>query len=307
MPFHRTASGQSGAVAHDQVLASGLNQRQIERRLRTGELVQLHRAVYRVAGAPETALQKLWAAVLAAHPVGVASRRSAACLWELRNIRPPKLPEITVPHDWANQLDGVVVHRSDHLQPPDIVQRSDGLPLTSPARTLFDIGVQVGPLAAESACVDALHRGLVSYKKLVDVYARVGGKGRPGSAAMRLFLQGSPEGVAAIESELEVRFWRLIRECGLPLPTPQFWVVTDGGNFRLDFAWPELKAGVELNGKAEHAGPLAKKRDRRRANFLKGAGWTILEYGWGDIVGAPVAVAEQLIANFGDLTALSVG
>lgn len=305
VPFHSIASRQGGVVSAAQLSELGVSQATLHRRVKTGELVEVHRGVYRVVGAPRSELQELWAGLLAAGDRAAVSRRSAASLWGLHGIWAGQLPEITVPTDWPLDLNGVVVHRSDHLALPDVVERTDGLRVTSPARTLLDIGAAVGPLAVESACIDALHRGLVSYRKLVDVYARVGGKGRPGSAAMRQFLQGSCEGVAAIESELEVRLWRLLRQFGFPRPTPQFWVSTPGGRFRLDFAWPELTAGVELNGKAGHAGPLAQKRDRRRAKLLREAGWTVFEYGWGDVVGQPEGVAAQLWAIFGPPNALS--
>ena len=305
VPFHHLASQQAGVVSERQLSDLGISQSALYRRVKTGELVEAHRGVYRVAGAPRSVLQDLWGALLAAGDRAAVSRRSAARIWGLHRIWAGDLPEITVPTDWPLDLKGVVVHRSDHLAPPDVVRRHDGLRITSPARTLFDIGATVGPLAAESAYVDALHRGLVTHRRLVDVYARIGGKGRPGSASMRQFLLGSPAGVAAIESELEMRFWRLVRDFGLPRPTPQFWVSTQGGRFRLDFAYPDLRVGMELNGTAGHAGPLARKRDRRRARLLKGEGWTIYEYGWGDVVGAPVAVAAQLFDIFGPANALS--
>ncbi len=305
--YQDLAARQGGVVSRTQLLSGLATQRQLERRLETGELMALHEGVYAVRGAPITAERALWAAVLAGGSSAVASRRSAAGIWGLRNIWPAQSPEITVPIDWPLDLAGVVVHRSSRLGPPDVVRLTNGLPVTSPARTLLDIGRAVGPLAQESACIDALHRGLVTHRKLVDVYARIGGKGRPGSAAMRMFLNGSPEGVAAIESELEARLWRLIRQFGLPRPTPQFWVKTPGGNFRLDFAWPEIKAGIELNGKADHDGPLARKRDRRRGNLLKAAGWTVLDYGWGDVVGRPEGVAAQLHGIFGPTSSLVDG
>lgn len=299
LEFHRKASVQGGVVAHSQVLATGLTPKQLKRCLSNREIVRVHEGVYRVAGAPKTEMQDLWAAALAGGPRAAVSRRSAARMWSLRNVWPGTLPEITVPTDWPLDLSEVVVHRSDNLAKPDVVKRTDGLRITSPARTLLDIGSTVGAMAAESACIDALHRGLVTYRKLVDVYARVGGKGRPGSAAMRQFLGGSPEGVAAIESELEVRLWQLIRECGLPRPVPQFWVTVEESRFRLDFAYPDHKIAIELDGKADHAGPLAMKRDRRRSALLRKDGWTLRRYGWGEVVGRPQDVAAQLLPIFG--------
>jgi very-short-patch-repair endonuclease len=305
VPFHSLASKQAGVVSQRQVDELGISQSALYRRARTGELIEVHRGVYRVAGAPDSDLQRLWAAMLAGGDCSAVSRRSAARLSNLHGIWAGPLPEITVPTDWPLDLEGVVVHRSDHLGPRDVVQRADGLRVTSPARTLFDIGVTVGRLAAESACIDALHRGLVTHRDLVDVYARIGGKGRPGSASMRSFLMSSPEGLAAIESELELRFWRIVRDFGLPRPELQHWVTTDGGRFRLDFAYPELKVGMELNGKAGHAGPLARKRDQRRRKLLKAHGWTIYDYGWAAVVQHPERVAAQLGAIFGPADALS--
>lgn len=299
VPFLRQASRQGGAVSRSQVLAAGLTERQLDRRVANRELVPAHPGVYLVAGAPRSGVQDLWAALLAAGPAAAVSRRSAAGEWNLRNVWRGELPEITVPTDWPLDLAGVVVHRSDHLGPRDVVDRTDGLRITSPARTLFDIGAAVGPLVVESACIDALQRGLVTHRRLVDVYARIGGKGRPGSAAMRQFLQSSPEGIGAIESELEVRFWRVVRDLVIPRPTPQVWVSIGGQHFRLDFAWTDLKVGIELNGKPDHAGALARKRDRRRADLLRAAGWTIHEYGWAEVVGQPNELATQLLAIFG--------
>lgn len=299
VPFQSLAGQQAGVISEHQLRGLGVSQSTVFRRVKTGELVEVHRGVYRAVGAPRSELQDLWAALLAAGERAAVSRRSAARLWNLHGIWAGPLPEITVPTDWPLDLQGVLVHRSDHLADPDVVQRTDGLRVTSPARTLFDIGATVGRLAAESACVDALHRGLVTHRKLVDVYARIGGKGRPGSAAMRQFLVSTPEGLAALEGELELRFWRVIRDFGLPRPALQYWVTTEGGRFRLDFAYPELKVGMELNGKAGHAGPLAQRRDQRRAKLLKAHGWTIYDYGWGEVVGRPERVAAQLWAIFG--------
>ena len=293
------AARQSGVVARAQLLSGLATQRQLERRLETGELLSIHEGVYAVRGAPATPERDLWAAVLGGGPSAVASRRSAAQLLRLRGIAPPERPEITVHTDWPLKLRGAIVHRSDSLAPPDVLRRPAAIPRTSVARTLFDLGVAVGPHAVESACIDALHRGLVSHGQLVDVLARIGGKGRPGSAAMRLFLSGSDEGVRAIESELEVRFWRLLREHGLPPPTPQISVATDRGKYRLDFGYPELMVGFELNGRAHHDGPLAMRRDRVRAAALRRAGWRLVEFGWAEVVGAPVAVAAAVSAIFG--------
>jgi hypothetical protein len=75
------------------------------------------------------------------------------------------------------------------------------------------------------------------------------------------------------ERVVETRFLRLVKEAGLPLPTPQLKVF-DGGRFlaRVDFAYPEAKVAIEVDGYRYHSGYAAWNHDRQRRNGLIAAG-----------------------------------
>ena len=72
---------------------------------------------------------------------------------------------------------------------------------------------------------------------------------------------------------------QLIRRAGLPPPQPQFRVL-DGGRFvgRFDFAYPDAKLIIEVDGYRWHSGNQAWQRDRKRDNVLNRLGWTILRF-----------------------------
>jgi very-short-patch-repair endonuclease len=67
------------------------------------------------------------------------------------------------------------------------------------------------------------------------------------------------------------------------------------GRHRIDFAWPERRLGVELDGRAFHDGWNAQRRDASRQNELLVHGWSILRFTWSDVVHAPVRVVAQLV------------
>jgi predicted transcriptional regulator of viral defense system len=135
------AAGQHGAVSLAQVLASGLGRHRVARLVRSGWMRRLHYGVYLV-GPLETPLTHAMAAVLAYSPKGLLSHYSAAVL---RRLRPPPLRGIhvtVVTESGVHSRNGVHAHRCGSLDPADITHH-EGVPVTSPARTLLDLATQV--------------------------------------------------------------------------------------------------------------------------------------------------------------------
>ena len=76
----------------------------------------------------------------------------------------------------------------------------------------------------------------------------------------------------------------LLRRHGLPEPVRQHEVsLPEGRVVRIDLAYPEVRIGIEADGRVWHSGAAEFSRDRRRANRLAGQGWTVLHYGWADL------------------------
>ncbi|MGZ4682813.1 MAG: type IV toxin-antitoxin system AbiEi family antitoxin domain-containing protein, partial [Acidimicrobiales bacterium] len=100
---------QHGLVTRRQLTRIGLTRAQIDHALTTRRLVQVHRGVFRVGGAPITSELQLLAACLAGGPQAVASHAAAAWLWDCSAVG-GLVPEVTVPNP-RQSIAGVRAHR----------------------------------------------------------------------------------------------------------------------------------------------------------------------------------------------------
>ena len=258
--------------------------RQFQARTKSGLYVRMQPPVVRLAGAPVTWEQQVLAACMAAGPGAAASHRSAALLWALRGFERAPV-EITVPADRCPRLSHVVLHRSPTV---DLV-RYRGIPVTTVASTLLVLGSVVDGAVLESAVEDAILRRLTTYERLVEMVDRLGRSGRDGTAALRRLLEERGPGVAT-ESVLEDGMARLLRRAGIDDFERQYEV----GGVRLDFACPDKKLGIEVNGLAFHSGADDLARNWRKLNRLLALGWRILQFTWADIRYRPDDVLAHL-------------
>ncbi len=147
--------------------------------------------------------------------------------------------------------NGVVVHRS--TTPGDLVD-VEGMIVTSLPRTVVDIAA-VGTFVDAVCVADAALRGGVSHDELrAAVEVRPG----PGRTRARRVVEFAD---ALAESPLESWSRAVIEELGFPRPVLQYAVETSRGRRRLDFAWPDLGAGAEVDGLAKY-GDLAQAEGR---------------------------------------------
>lgn len=283
---------QHGVISRPQLLGLGVSPRTIDRWVAAGKLVGLHPGVYRSPTAPITDTQRLWAALVAAGEEAAVSHRSAAHIWSLRGVQ-AHVPEISVIHE-RPRLPDCHLHRMRNLLEPDVVRLEDGMPVTSVARTILDLGAVIHPDQVARAAIDALHRRIVRWDQLADVLAREGRRGRAGTAPLRRFMTQEEPGVAALESELEVRFWEIVRASGLPLPVRQHALAVGGRRLRIDFGYPELLLAFELDGVAWHGTAADRRRDRERDRLLANLGWKVLRFGWEDVTRRPEIVIETI-------------
>jgi hypothetical protein len=72
------------------------------------------------------------------------------------------------------------------------------------------------------------------------------------------------------------------------IPLAQEHAVTiEGNRYRLDFAVPGRRFGIELDGQATHSSATAIASDRKRQRALERAGWTISRFGGQEITRSP--------------------
>ena len=226
------------------------------------------RGVYAV-GRPELTRSGWWmAAVLFCGPGAALSHRSAAALWGL-GIAPAGRIEISVSAVSSARGLRVRVHRRPTLQADDLATR-DGIPLTSPARTLLDLATQLSRGSLERAINEADRLDLVDPDSLRAAIAAY--RGQSGVARLRTVLDRRT--FRMTDSELERRFLPLVAGAGLPLPLTRKQV----NGFRVDFYWPDLGLVVEADGLRYHRTPAQQARDRLRDQTHTAAGLTPLRF-----------------------------
>ncbi|MGI8521369.1 MAG: type IV toxin-antitoxin system AbiEi family antitoxin domain-containing protein [Actinomycetota bacterium] len=260
---------QHGVITREQALSAGLSRRQIDLRLRSGVWQRLLPTVYRPAELPATWHQRVMAACLWAGAGAAASHRTATALLRLPGFGRGSI-EITTSR--RLERSGLVVHRRT-LRPNDVI-RVDGINVTCVPMTLVDLGSIESLDRLETAVDDILVRGLVTTDRL---QAAMDGnlKGTPGATAMRRVLEAYTH--APLESPLERRFLRLLRSAGLPEPEIQY-PIRDGARLlaRVDFAYPELRLAIEVDGYSWHGGRKGWAHDVCRRNELSNRRWSIL-------------------------------
>jgi very-short-patch-repair endonuclease len=270
-------------VSRSQLHELGFTRAAIDHRVATGRLHRIHRGVFAV-GTPEIGQRGRWmAAVLACGPGAVVSHQSAAEVWGIRPRRGGSI-QVTVPTHRSKPIRGVVKRRRE-LGPDDRATR-DGIPVTSPIRTLVDLAVRLPDTQLEVAVNEADKRDLVDPERLRE--ALEGMKRQRGAPALRRLLDRGT--FTLTDSELERRFLRLVRDAALP--TPQTGVRLNG--FLVDFYWPELGLVVETDGLRYHRTPAQQARDRLRDQAHTAAGLTPLRFTNAQIRFEPGRVRQTL-------------
>lgn len=119
-----------------------------------------------------------------------------------------------------------------------------------------------------------------------------GGRSSParkeGPAALLRVLARRQE--PANDSDLETRFEQLCRAAGVDGLRRQVRI----GPYVADFADPDRRVVVELDGLETHATSRALQADLVRQNFLVLSGWTVLRFTWDDVARRTAAVAATL-------------
>jgi very-short-patch-repair endonuclease len=280
---------QRGVVSVRQLHAAGFDAAAIKRRCRAGRLHRMHRGVYLVghAVAPERAVEI--AAVLACQPNSVVSHRSAARLWGLPSLQSWRAPiELTIIGRDPGRKSGITLHRANALHPKDI-RRVEGIPTTSPARTLVDLATVLTVDDLELAFIDARACGLLRLKDVADALQRH--RGRRGASVLRGLLAAA-SGNGLTRSEAERRMLALIRTAALPAPKVNARV----GAFEVDFLWPDQKVIVEVDGYAFHASQRSFERDRERDATLIARGYVALRVTWHQLVARRDSVIARIAA-----------
>ncbi len=283
-PLTRLARRQHGLFTSHQAAGCGLTRDALRRLVWSRWCARLGEGVYRIEGAPRSAAQDLLAAVLVHRVPAAGSHRAAAAHWGIPGYG--GRPEVTVVHARNRRTPLGRIHGTLRLPPHHVTVRH-GVPVTTIARTIFDLAGVVPELRAEQALDFALSRKLCTLRQVNEVFFVLAGQGRRGTVAMRSLLDARGEGYVPPASELERVGRRLFAEGGLPEPEFEVHLGDDQLIGRVDCLWRGARLVVELDGGRYHDGLSSREADRIRDNRLMAAGWRVLRFTWDDLTLRP--------------------
>ncbi len=278
----RVAARQHGVITTGQLVAMAVSRSSIRDRVRGGRLHAIHRGVYAVGHARLSDHGRWMAGVLACGDGAVLSHRSAAELCGIRRrARRPsaaggrEAADVTVPGTAGRKRrPGIVLHRSSTLTTSDCTRR-DGIPVTTPTRTIADLRSVVSGTELARAIREAEFLGLPS--------------GDDGDT------EGEPWGTDRARTQLEKRMLALCRRHRLLHSE----VNVNVDRFEVVFLWRDQCSIVEVDGWESHRTRSAFEGDRARDARLKVLGYEVLRFTWWQVTTDARQVARTIRALLG--------
>src|SRR4051794_20050818 len=259
------AARQHGVITARQLAALGLAQQTLSDHVREGRLHRLHRGVYAVGHTVLTTRGHWMAAVLAAGPGAALSHASAAALWDLRRSA-ATVVDVSVPNRAGRmKRRGLRIHRPRTLRLTEVTSHQ-GIPVTTPARTILDLAGTLQPHRLERLLDQAEILELTDYPAL-DAIARAHAGHR-----VRRILAEYEAGATLKRSDLERLFLAICDTHGLPAPQVNHPVAGE----EVDFLFAEQRLIVETDSWRFHKTRQAFERDRRRDATHLRAGYRTL-------------------------------
>lgn len=252
----------------------------IDHAIRVGHLRCSFHGAYGLGHAGVGWRGEMFAAVLASGAGSVVSHGSSAFLLGLWERRPESI-DVIAPVEAARKIPGIR-RRFVPMPRPNDRWSHDGIPCTSPSRTIVDIAGIVGERALRRTIEQAAVRRMLDLPMIDEILE---GPRRRGSPRLRAVLDDwrSYERGTKLRSVMEAKLLSLVAQRGLPAPECNVPLKLAGASFEVDFLWRRQRFVVETDGERYHGNPEAEKRDRDRDARLTAAGYRVLRISWYDL------------------------
>lgn len=271
------------------LLARGYSRRAREYAERQGSLIRIRHGVYAPAselptgpGADEALLEIRSRAAAPTLTQGTVLSHASALVMHGLPAHAMGIDQVVTtrhrPGSGSKRGERMVCHNADLR---GAVVEVDGVPVTSPARTIVDVARSEGFAGAVCAADEALNRKLCTERQLAaELDAAAGRKGIARARAVVAFADKRAQSV--LESLSRVS----ISRAGLPMPELQVpFVLPDGREAVVDMFWEEWQLVGECDGSEKYGvddGAAAVRRrlraEKTRQNGLEELG--LLYRGW---------------------------
>jgi very-short-patch-repair endonuclease len=253
---------QEGVVGRWQLLGLGWSPGAV--RHFAGGVRQVHPGVYLTGHAPISQTQRWWAAALT-RPGSVLSGVTAAAAWEIRPWAGP-FEVVTRPGSGGpSRVGGLLVCRSRTIL--ENATSLNGLPITTPERTIADLAAQLDAVACAKLVREAARRHRTTMRRLAAHLARH--PGRRGTASLRVYVARHTRlPFHRCRSDAEARALEVLDAARIEIPAVNVRIAGE----EADLSWAALRLIVEIDGPNFHR---FADEDARKTAVWRQAGWEV--------------------------------
>lgn len=242
-------------ISRQQLRSLGFGEEAISQAVASARLYPLADRRFRSVGQRQPLHGRLMAATLACGDGTVVSHGSAAWLLGLWKAKPGEVEVIAQLE--AGRKISEIRRRFPPPPPPSQVRKWQGIPCTSPARTLVDLSGISGVKALVEAVEEAAVLGVLDVPAIDGILDE---SRRRGSRRLNLILEEwrryTPK--MRLRSRMEARMLPLLTHYALPIPETNEKLRIAGRVIEVDFLWREQRVIVETDGGRFHDHPRAR-------------------------------------------------
>ena len=254
------AARQVGCVASWQLRRAGWSWHAIAHRTRG--LRRLHDGVYLTGDAPVTRLQRWWAATLTA-PGSVLGFASAGAAYEMRPWDGSFEVIVRQGSGGPRRQNRILICRTKHVHATTL----DGLPITTPERTLADLWPTLGAKNQQRMLRNALRLRRLTIPSLAAHLDQASARQRPHTLTNQLNRHQHLQ-LHRCRSDAEAAAVVAIADARLELPDINVRIAGE----EADLSWPDKRRIVEIDGGSFHQDKL---EDARKTGAWRAAGWHV--------------------------------
>lgn len=264
-------------MAHWQLLDRGWSEDAIRHRREAGRWVVLHDGVYGIAPVFREDRKTRWMAATLTTRHTYLATASAGAAWGFRAFDDAFETVVRAGSGGPVWIGSVLVRRSTTLDQETTML--DGIPITTPERTLIDLAAQLPLRALRRSVREALRLGLCTAPSLIDAVLRH--RGRRGTrkllATVRAYLDLPVE---RCRSGSEVQALIVLRDGGAEIPAVNRMVAGE----EADLYWHRHRRIIEIDGGPFH---LDRGEDARKEGVWRAAGIEVARIPSGEIWSHP--------------------
>jgi len=267
---------QYGMVARRQARQLGASASALKYRVLSPDWELETQCVLRLRGSDRSDAQRAMAAVLDAGHAAVLSHHSAAAWWDLPGFDLAEL-HVTRSRGRSGRRSPLAQLHEVRLLPPGHITVLRHVPVTTPARTLFDLAGSVHPKRVERALDNAWSERIVDGCRMAAVLDDLGKRGRPGTQVIRALLAERGPNYVPPASGLEGRVRDLAKRAGLS-PVRQVDVGGEVWLGRVDFYDRKARIVVQIDSERYHSALIDRRADDEQTVAMRAAGLEVLRF-----------------------------